>query len=489
MNKDNIQSETRRLFKGIAKVAKIIRPTYGPAGSNIIVEHRLLPYHEIVNDGKTIVDAIKLSDPVEQIGANILKEVSDKAEKDSGDGRKTTIILTESIIREGMKSSGTPLDVKRSLDECLPRVLKSLKKYTKDITVESVGAVAAISAENEMIGTLLQEIYTQIGKDGIVEIDHSHTFETSYEIKEGVRLRNAGYISPYMANQDDLAVFHKPHVLITRQKISTLQDVNPIFEKLSGIGKSEIVIFCDDIDPKILLPLQMANNAGVFKTLIIKAPRLWIDWLFEDFAEITGATIVCAQSGIELKDVEVRHLGTCEKLITSREDTTVIGIKNVSEHIKKLEEAGKTNDQMKIRASWLQTKAAILRLGANSESELSYLTKKAKDGRNAAYLALKGGVLPGGGVALTEITVDMPGTIGGNILRKALLEPQKQIRANAGEGFKITKDILDPALVVTNAITNAISVAGTVLTSKCVITLPKEIPSSTLQQANQPLIR
>jgi chaperonin GroEL len=240
--------------------------------------------------------------------------------------------------------------------------------------------------------------------------------------------------------------------------------------------------------------LAYTHIKGIFKTLIIKAPTLWKDWLYEDFAQITGATIVQTTSGVSFKNLSVEHLGTCDKLITTKEETTVIGIKDISEHIETLK--GQGTDDSKIRLAWLQTKAAILKLGANSESELSYFRLKAEDARNASYLALQDGVVAGGGIALFNAAQSLPDTLGGKILRIALASPLEQIIKNTGlnrfdlqegkdynlgdiQGFDArTKQlvnmweaqILDPAKVVKNAIKNALSVASTVLTSSVIIT-------------------
>jgi chaperonin GroEL len=508
MQSDNIyylnREEKDKFISGIEKTCEVVEGTYGAAGGNSIVEHELYPYHVITNDGKTMMDAVRLDDRFEKIGSNFMKEAGGKADKDSGDGRKTTAILTRAIIREARNSKELPMVIKKSLDECVSIIHASIDSEKRDITPDSVRSVATIASENERIGELLQEIYQKIGKDGIVELDNSNTFETFYEIKDGVRFRNAGFISPYMANEGTSAVYKKPSILITKQKISTINDLDSTFRKLVNSGISECVVYCDSIDASVVDALAFTHSKGIFKTLIIKAPTLWKDWFFEDFAKITGATIVEPASGVTLKNVELSHLGTCEKIITTKEETTVIGFKDVSEHIARL--LSDNTDESKLRASWLNGKAAILKLGANSESELSYISKKAKDGRNASALALKDGVVVGGGISLINAISKLPDTIGGNILKKALLTPTAQIVKNFGEEQKTGKrvlmwllnktpadsfggtkgfdalngkmvdmweaNIIDPAIVVKNAVKNAISVAGTAITARSVIALP-----------------
>lgn len=474
MNKDNIyieQESQDKLLAGIDGACSIIAMSYGPSGSNVLLGEDLYPFHSVTNDGRSIIEKIKYSDPFKQIGVDLMKELGDKAEKDSGDGRKTTMILANEIIKWGKKvKSATPMEIKRSLDECVPLIIQALNEQKKTITPAKIGRVASIATEDEKIGYLLQDIYTEIGKNGIVEIDHSGTFETSYELKEGVRLRNAGYIAPYMATEGDKAVYDKPLILITKQKISTINDLDHLLLKLKTKDVKSLVIYCEDIDPTLLGMLAMTHANGIFKTLIIKSPKLWKDWLYEDFAKITGATIIAPENGVTLATVDFKHLGTCDRISTTREETTVMGIKNIKDHIENLR--AQNTEESKLRLAWLETKAAILKLGANSESELSYISKKARDGRNASFLALKDGVVTGGGVTLMEIAKTLPNTIGGNILREALQVPNRQILINGLES--INPKVLDPVLVVKNAVINAVSVAGTVLTTRVVIPIIKE---------------
>ncbi len=442
---DNISYDKAKLIAGIAKVANAVKVTIGSAGTNAILEEELQPYHIVTNDGISIASKIKLTDPVENIGANIMKEVAIKANRESGDGTTTTMILTHAILEEAMKS--------------------------------------------ESIGALLQEIYKEVGKDGIIELDNSNTSDSYHVITEGVRLRNCGFMYPYMTNdpKGTKATHLVPKILITKQKISTLQEIDHLFGSLSKQGITELVIFCDEIDPIVSTTLAQTQMQGLFRTLVIKAPVLWKDWLYEDFAKITGATIVDIQSGLKLKNVRIDHLGTCDKLITTKDETIVLGIHDISTHVKALEE--QDTDDARLRLAWLKTKTAIFKLGANSESELSYLRLKTEDARNASYLALKGGVVAGGGVALLNCIKDLPDTIGGKILDIALQTPMKQIVSNAGmvkfvvlsngtRGFDSKRlklvdmfeaGIVDPTIVVKNSIKNAISVAGTVLTANVVI--------------------
>lgn len=490
-HKDNIHEGRERLVKGIEKGVDAIKHSYGSAGFNVIVEEEVYPFHRLTNDGRAILKDIKLSDGVENIGLSMLKEVGDKSDRDSGDGRKSSILITHAIIKEGLKSDASPMNIKKSIDDALPIVLKELEKLTKEITPKDVGAIATIASESEYIGSLFQEIYEKIGKDGIVELDNSGLSETFYETTEGVRLMGCGFLWPYMANEDKgrKAVFTYPKILITRQKIAKIGDIDGVIKRLTEEGRDELVIFCDEIDLSVSQALAYIQMEGVkqkdgsllkFKTLVIKAPTLWKDWIYEDFSKITGATIIDPAQGVSLGNMGLRHLGNCDKIITSKEETIVLPNVDFSQHIEVLKEDN--SDEAKIRLSRLQTKTAILKLGANSESELSHLRGKALDARNSSYLALNYGIVPGGGIALYLASRKLKDTLGGKILKKALEYPVNQICENLG--LKIGKDMVlgvdtfgegvqDASTVVKNSLINAVSVAGIVLTSKIIITKSK----------------
>lgn len=498
------QEARDHLMIGANCVADAVKVTLGAKGSNAILQEAQYPFHIITNDGISIAQKVVLQHPVQQMGANIMKEVADRSNKESGDGTTTAITVAQAILAEGKNRTESPIEIKRSLDACLPVIFESLDKQKRTITVDDVASVAAISGESVALGNTLQEIYQKIGAEGIIELDNSGTFETTYEVTEGVRLRFAGYLSPYMANQGTKAVYKNPKILIAKQRIATLADIDPLFQEMQREGVNELVMYVDDIDQSVLAALAFTHMKGIFKTLIIKAPTLWKDWLYEDFAKITGATIVESASGVTFKNVAFEHLGTCEKLVTTKEETTVIGIKDIAEHVKALEE--NKDEETKLRLSWLKTKAAVLKLGANSESELSYVRLKAEDARNAAHLALQDGVVPGGGVALLNATKSLPKTIGGEILAKALEAPILQIIENAGKkemdffGATLTETqgydakenkvvdmweakIIDAAAVTKNSVKNAISIAGTLLTTSVAI------PTQSYEKATEPMQR
>jgi len=502
--KDNYllgQEAIDKIVIGIEKGCEVISQTYGSGGSNAEIEHIYSPFHLTTNDGKQILDSIKLQDRYENVGLEILKEITSKIEKVSGNGRKTAVILAGSILKEGLKSKLKPNDLKESLMSCLDLILANLDSQSKKIGYEDVGKVAGIASENAELGKIFQEIYTQIGKDGVVEIDNSELPDTFYEITEGVRLRNCGFMFPYMANTDKgrSSVFNSPSVLVVKEKIANTHQLDDIFKQITKSGKSELVIFCNEIDMNVSQTLAQLHQGVMkadgtsftFKTLVIKAPTLWKDWMFEDFAKITGAKIINPAEGTSLKTFSMSWLGTCERITTTKDETVITGIKDISDHIAVLQEKGDSDSLLRI--SWLKTKTAILKLGANSDTELSVLKGKASDARNSSYLALTDGVVAGGGIAYINAIASLPKTPGGKILTEVLKTPFKQIVENSGKHCDIElvggndgynsktckivnmfdEGILDATLVVKNSVIAALSVISTVLTTKTVILLKK----------------
>lgn len=511
MKQDNIYIDALpRLAEGIRKAADVVAKTLGPKGSNVELESKLYPYHIITNDGATILKEIELADPIERIGLSHLKEAADRSNNNSGDGSSTMTILLNAILEEGIKSGAGTLELKQSLDECLPIIEASITDQTKKITVEDIPAVARIAGENEILANVLGEIYKTIGKDGIIHLEGSGTYETSYKLIEGVRFFDTGYLSPYMAIDGKKAMYEKPTILVTKNKINHLKDIDPILQALIANGVKTLVIFTDDMDSNVaraLIELQK-NEKRSINILIIKAPTLWKGYVFEDFAKITGATIIEDASGTSLGNkFRLDWLGTCDTIIVDKEETTVIGIKDISEHIKSLEEEG-TSDA-KLRLSWLMTKTAILKLGAKSETELSYLRLKAEDAIHSSRLALKHGIVAGGGLTLFNSSKVMIDTIGGKILSKALQVPIKQIMRNAGcsddgiskafenglgnklgwdaQKMQITDmfsaEIIDSSAIVLGAIRNALGIASTLLTTSSVIILPPKSTDELLANA------
>jgi len=504
---DNIYVDALpRLAEGIRKATHIVEKTMGPKGNNVMLESKLYPFHRITNDGATIIKEIKLADPIEQLGLSHLQEAADRSNNNSGDGSTTTAVLLNAILEEGIKSGASSMDIKYSLDECLPIIEASIHDQTKQITVEDIPAVAEIAGESKELARVLGEIYTSIGKDGIIHLEGSGTYQTSFSLIDGVRFVDTGYLSPYMATDGKKALYHKPAILVTKNKISHLKDIDPILQALIAGGTKDLVIFTDDMDSNVaraLIELQKSEKRAI-NILIIKAPTLWKGYVFEDFAKITGATIIEDASGTSLGNkFRLDWLGTCDTIIVDKEETTVIGIKDISEHLKELEAEGTTD--AKLRLSWLTTKTAILKLGAKSETELSYFLLKCEDAVMSSRAALRSGIVAGGGIALYNCAVALEkiDTLGARILSNALQRPYKQILENAGikpailrnsltQGFDaktgkmvdmFDAGLVDAASVVLGAIRNALGIASTLLTTSSVITTPPKSPEELMQKA------
>ena len=469
---------TEGLYKGIKVAVDALRLTYGNKGVNAAVENVNYPYVEVANDAQTIVQAIQLTDPVEKRGLGFLKELMDKANASSGDGRKTTAIIAETIIGMGFDSKLSGNEIKAELDRLIPVVEAEIDRRTTLITEEEVYKVATIAGESNRIGHLVGGIYRKIGKDGIIHVEGSGTYEDSVKYTEGVRFQDTGMLSPYMVHdevavkegrKETQAVYEKPVILVTKQKINHINDINPLLTTLQKRDVKTLVIFTDDMDSNVASLLVGLHKSKQMNILIIKASVLWKNYAFEDFAKCVGATIVEDASGVNLKNFQYEHLGTCDKIVVDKDETVIVGTADITEHLAELKAEG--SDDSKLRTSWLNTKTAILKLGANSESELSYLRLKTNDAINSSRLALKGGVVDGGGCCLANIATKMPDTAVGQILATALSAPYEQICRNGTE--EIPKYVLDSALVQKNAVRNAVSLAGTILTCGVVVTIPE----------------
>jgi len=478
MNTHNNNSITGRqvllgILNGVKMATEAIKTTYGPKGTNAIIEHTNYPYHIICNDAQSIIQALQFDYPLEKQGLMLLKELSDKANKDSGDGRKTTILIAEAILQAGVDTELSGLEIKNALDKTLPDIIKEIDKVKEAITINEVHKVASIAGESEEIGNLIGEIYKKIGVDGDIQLENSGTYDTTYTITDGIRFQRTGFLSPFMVHGSKTeAIYEKPTILVTKRKISSIKDIDPLILSLDKIGKRDLIIFTDDMDSNVASIMIETHKMGVFNICIIKAPVLWKNYIFEDFAKSTGSTIIEEASGLNLgKSLPMDALGTCDKIIIDKDEVRIIGGADITEHIKNLQE--QTDDDSKLRLSWLKTKTAVMLLGAGSESELSYKRMKTLDALCSARLALEDGVVEGGGICLQGIP--LKDTLGGRIMSIALSAPFKAI-IDSGVKSVSNFGIVDSASVIKNAVKNAVSIASTILTVSVAISLPKRTP-------------
>ena len=468
------------MLNGISVVSNAIRPTYGGMGANAVIESELYPYHLVVNDAQSIIQAIQVSDPLEKRGVNFLKELSDKANKDSGDGRKTTCILAEEILRGGYEANVNGLQLKKELQDLIPFIESEIDKQKKTIDVNNVKDVATVAGESEEIGNLIQEIYPKISKEGVIHVEGSGTPKTYYDFVDGVRFANGtGYLGDVMAHDGkNQAIYEHPTILVTKQKITNYAtQVDPLLQEIVKQKKKDLIIFTDDMDDKIISYLVALHKSGDMNICIIKPSVLWKEYVFEDFAKCVGATIIDGVSGISLDKIPLTALGTCDRIVVNTEETVITGTADISEHLAQLKAKG-DNDSL-LRVMWLSAKTATIYLGAGSESELSFRRLKCQDAVNSTRLALEDGIVEGGGMCLFNVSDSIEfesQTKGANILRQALRRPWAQIWENAGqpENHNIPSIIVDSAKVVKNAVRNAINLASIILTTGVVINLPEK---------------
>ena len=509
--KDNLHFNSKeKLQFGIKKVAQAVGVTLGTSGSNVIIEAQESPGHIMTNDGFSIANSIVLADPIEDMGRKILLESINRANKMSGDGSSTTCVLTAALINYGEKHrrEAPPMDIKRELEECLPFIEASLKQQTKYIVEDGVmdasllQQAASIAAEDEEIGATIAKIYSEIGPTGVVYWDVSKTAEDKYEIGTGITVEGASYVSPYMCDATESGQstnqirIKKPPIIITKQRISSAAEFDKIGGELFNSGIKDLIVFCDDYDPLVNNDIIKTRMARGFRVILIKMPTLWKDWWYEDLAKVTGATIINSEAGLPISDLTVKHLGTVGNILVTKDDTLIDGIADISQHIKDLE--AKDDEEQALRAARLNTATARYFVGARSESALSYRRLKVEDAIGSAYQALQGGIVAGGGIALFNCIKDIPETVGGKILQQALKEPLHLIIINSGLSLDkiemsklggqlgldtktqkivnmISAGIVDPASVVANCITNAVSVASTVITAPTIVLLPRNV--------------
>lgn len=512
--------EARRKLKiGVDKLADAVKVTLGPKGCNVVLDKGFGP-PTITNDGVTIAKEIELEDKIENLGTEIIKEVASKTNDAAGDGTTTATVLAQAIVAEGLKNvsaGANPLSIKKGIDAGSKAVIGYLKKISKQIaSKEEIAQVATISAESPEVGKLIAEIMEEVGKDGVITVEESKTFGTQKEIVKGLQF-DKGYISPYMVTDAERmeAIFEDPYILITDKKISSLQDILPILEQIAKTGKKELVIIADEIEGDALATLVVNKLRGIFNTLALKAPGFGDrkKEMLEDIATVTGGRVISEEVGLKLEKVEMDMLGSARKVLSTKENTTIIEGKGDKENIDKrvaqikreLNETESDFDKEKLqeRLAKLGGGVAVIKVGAATEVEQKARQHKTEDALAATKAAVEEGIVPGGGVALLralKILNDLEGEDSGektgiNILARALEEPIRQISQNAGIdggvvaekvkenseigfGFNaktleyqdlIQNGIVDPTKVVRSALENAVSAAGMFLTTECVV--------------------
>jgi chaperonin GroEL len=516
--------EARKKIKdGVDKLANAVKVTLGPKGRNVVLD-KGFGAPTITNDGVTIAKEIELEDKIENLGAEIIKEVASKTNEASGDGTTTAAILAQALVEEGLKNvtaGANPLALKRGIEKGSKVVIEALKNLSKKVVgKEEIAQVATISAEDPEIGNLIAEVMEEAGGDGVVTIEESKTFGLSKEIVKGLQF-DKGYISPYMVTNPEKmeAVLDDPFILITDKKISSLQDILPVLEKIAKTGKKEFLIIAEEVEGDALATLVVNKLRGILNALAIKAPGFGDrkKEMLEDIALVTGGQVVSEEKGIKLESVELEMLGKARKIISTKENTIIIGGKGKKADIEsrvsqiRNEIVNTTSDfdkeKLQERLGKLAGGVAVIKVGAPTEVEQKARQDKAEDALAATRAAVEEGIVPGGGVALLrasaaldKLNLEGEEKIGLEILKKSLIEPLKMIAQNAGVegavaveevkkhksgyGFNaqtleyenlMEKGIVDPTKVVRSALENAVSGASMLLTTECVVAeLPKE---------------
>jgi len=514
--------EARNALKaGVDKLANAVKVTLGPKGRNVVIEKKF-GAPTITKDGVTVAKEIELENKLEDVGAQMVKEVASKTSDVAGDGTTTATVLAQALVAEGLKNvtaGANPMSIKRGIDKAAAAVVQELHKQSKDLPdTEQIANVGKISANNDQeIGDKIAEAMEKVGKDGVITVEESKTAETFLETVEGMQF-DRGYLSPYfVTNSDNMeSELEDPYILIYDKKISNMKDLLPLLEKVVQTGKP-VMIIAEDVEGEALATLVVNKLRGTFKVLAVKAPGFGDrrKSMLEDIAVLTGATVISEDAGYKLENATLEYLGTSKRVVSDKDNTTVVGGSGKSDAIKarineikvQIEKTSSDYDREKLqeRLAKLSGGVAVINVGAATEVEMKEKKARVEDALHATRAAVEEGIIPGGGVALLrsipaldKIKVDEEEAVGVDIMRRALDAPIRQICANAGVEPSIIAQavregkgdfgydartheyvnmfkagIIDPTKVARVAVENASSIAGMILTTEAAVT---EIP-------------
>ncbi len=507
----------KALEKGVNQLAEAVKITLGPKGRNVVLDKKF-GSPTITNDGVTIAREIELEDPFENMGAQLVKEVATKTNDVAGDGTTTATVLAQAIIREGLKNvaaGANPMILKKGIEKAVAAAVNEIKAIAKPIESKAaIAQVASISAADKEIGDLIAEAMETVGNDGVITVEESQSMGTTLEVVEGMQF-DRGYISPYMITDTEKmeAVLKDPYILITDKKISAIQDILPVLEKVVQSGKP-LLIIAEDVEGEALATLVVNKLRGTFTCVAVKAPGFGDrrKAMLEDIAVLTGGQVISEELGLKLENTTLNMLGQAATVKISKEETTIVEGRGTKQAIdarvaqirKQLEETTSEFDREKLqeRLAKLSGGVAIIQVGAATETELKEKKHRIEDALAATRAAVEEGIVAGGGTALIQIlpalenvTSDIADEMTGiRIIKKALEEPVKQIAYNAGVegsvvvekvkaagkgiGFNaltgvyedmIAAGIVDPAKVTRSALQNAASIAAMLLTTECLV--------------------
>ncbi|MBN8622752.1 MAG: chaperonin GroEL [Flavobacteriales bacterium] len=510
------------LKRGVDALANAVKVTLGPKGRNVVIEKSFGAPH-VTKDGVSVAKEIELEDKVENMGAQMVKEVASKTNDIAGDGTTTATVLAQAIVREGLKNvaaGANPMDLKRGIDKAVTAVVENLKSQSQVVgdSSEKIKQVAAISANNDdTIGSLIAEAYGKVGKEGVITVEEAKGTDTTVDVVEGMQF-DRGYQSPYFVTNPEkmVAELENPYILLVEKKISSMKELLPVLEPVAQAGKS-LLIISEEVEGEALATLVVNKLRGSLKIAAVKAPGFGDrrKAMLEDIAILTGGQVISEERGFTMENATLEMLGTAEKVTIDKDNTTIVNgggdeaqIKGRVNQIKaQMETTTSDYDREKLqeRLAKLAGGVAVLYVGAASEVEMKEKKDRVDDALHATRAAVEEGIVPGGGVALVRSIsslnfngANLDETTGIKIVKRAIEEPLRQIVANAGGegsvivakveegsgdfGFNAKTDqyvnmyeagIIDPTKVVRVALENAASVAGMLLTTECVIT---EIP-------------
>jgi len=509
------------LKNGVDKLANAVKVTLGPKGRNVVIEKKF-GSPTVTKDGVTVAKEIDLDNKMEDIGAQMVKEVASKTSDVAGDGTTTATVLAQALVREGLKNvtaGANPMSIKRGIDAAAVAVVASLKSQSKDLPDSiQIANVATISANDDReIGDKIAEAMEKVGKDGVITVEDSKTAETFLETVEGMQF-DRGYLSPYfVTNSESMdAELEDPYILIHDKKISNMKDLLPLLEKVVQLGKP-VVIIAEDIEGEALATLVVNKLRGTFKVLAVKAPGFGDrrKAMLEDIAVLTGATVISEDAGYKLDNATIEYMGTAKRVISDKDNTTIVDGSGPVDTIKarineikvQIDKTSSDYDREKLqeRLAKLSGGVAVINVGAATEVEMKEKKARVEDALHATRAAVEEGIIPGGGVALlraipalSKVKVDEEQQVGVDIVARALEAPVRQICENAGvessivvqnirdkkgdHGYDARSDeyvkmfdagIIDPTKVARVAVQNAASIAGMIITTEAAIT---EIP-------------
>ena len=517
------EESRRKLLAGVDKLADTVKITLGPKGRNVLIE-KSYGSPLITNDGVSIAKEVELEDQVENMGAQLVKEVATKTNDVAGDGTTTATLLTQAIVREGFKNvtaGANPMVLKRGIDGAVEAAVDYLKNSAKKVDdKESIAQVASVSAGDQEIGRLISEAMDKVGKDGVITVEESKSLGTTLDVVEGMQF-DRGYLSPYMAaNSEKMeAVLDHPYILLTDKKISNIQEIVPLLEDIMKSG-SKLLIVADDVEGEALATLVVNKLRGVLDVVAVKAPGYGErrKAMLEDIAILTGGTVIASDLGYELKEVTLDMLGTAATVKVDKENTVIVAGAGAKEDVQarigslktQIEESTSEFDKEKLqeRLAKLSGGVAVIKVGAATETELKERKLRIEDALNATKAAVEEGIVSGGGVALVNTIPAVKAYVetlagdvktGAAIIARALEEPVRQIAENAGlEGSVVVAEvksssvgvglnaateeyvnmieagIVDPAKVTRSALQNAASASAMLLTTEAGIVDIKE---------------